>query len=134
MNITSASLNLLTAFSSSWASGTFKSTPLLYRNESTKPPQSGSWCEVDIIWGNGRRNSVSANLIVGSVVVNVFTQKGRGNLSSSLLTDAVRSVLVNTRTTDIRLDAPSGPVPVPNDGTWYMQVVSCPFQMDSDKQ
>src|SRR5437870_2330310 len=69
--------------SGSWTGSEFPQVPILWRNESTKPPQNLPWIECDIVWGPGKRDTIESNIVQGTFVAQIFIPKGIGIASSS---------------------------------------------------
>lgn len=133
MNIVSSSIQIETYLSSSWAACPFKNVPIVYANESTKAPSPAvAWVGSNILWGPAKLSDLNANVMVNTLSLTIYTQKGLGIVSSSLLADQLRSIIASASITDHRFEAPSGPVSVPNDGPWYQRNLSVSYELDVD--
>jgi hypothetical protein len=131
--ITNGYTTLMNGLQQSWLSGSHASVPLLFRNEQAKPPVNSAWVEADVVWGPGSWTALDASVIEGSLVVQVYTPKGEGTYSSSLLSDGVRDLITSMSYDAFRFDAAGGPVGVPNDGPWFQRVITTQFQMEADR-
>lgn len=130
--ITNGYTSLMSGFRQNWLSGSLSSIPVLFRNEKAKPPENSPWVECDVVWGNGEYLALDSTAIGGSLVVQVYTPKGQGTYSSSLVSDNVRQSILSMSFSPFRFEVPSGPVGVPNDSVWFQRVITVPFQMEAD--
>jgi len=132
LNTVSSSLSSIETYvSSSWAAGVHNAVEVFYSNESLAPPDDSPWVEFGIIWGS--TNQLTKNgtrTMTNTANVNVYTPKGTGQVSGSLLTDAWRELFASASLTDIRFEPAGGPTDVPQDSKWRQQNIQAIFTVD----
>jgi hypothetical protein len=113
-----------------WEAG--EDTTIIWPNSPVDPPNTGTWIQPSILWGDGFISTKNGrNQIVGVVNINVYAPAGdgTGNLFSSA--DSVRDMLNRVEVSGVRFEAPSGPRIVPSpESRWIQANVSVPFTVE----
>ena len=113
-----------------WEAG--EDTPILWPNDPAAPPESGTWIQPTILWGDGFVQTKNGrNQIIGVLSINVFGDAGKGTGALNQAADSVRDLANRVEVSGVRFGVPSGPRPIPSPDTkWVQANVRVPFSVD----
>ncbi len=94
--------------------GAGQKVPVVFHNMPYKPTPNKSWCQCLISFGNNEfltmgDSTSGSNKVVGAVVINIFTAKGRGPGPNYSLGKRIRDLYNRIIVSGVHFDPPIGP-------------------------
>lgn len=128
---------MMATFKTAWdASSVSQNVPVLYPDVSGDPPTSGAWTRVTVIHDSGEQATLASHQGLrryhrtGTIVVQLFTPAGGGQVSSDALCKVVTDAFEGVTTASGVIFRNVIQKEIGQDGAWFQVNVQAGFEYD----